>query len=226
MPSPHPRPTPVPLALRVLAWRARPFLLVACLVATCALAARAAAPPPAPTVPVVVAAADLAAGHTVTTDDLRTVHLPRGAAPAAATASAAPLVGAQLTVDVPEGLPVVDAHLSRSRFAAQAPAGTVAVPVHLADAAVAALLRPGDRVDLVAGALDGWATDPGPAVLAEAALVLEVRTDAATATGGLGLLGDVGVGDPLVVVAVATDEGHRLAAAAGGSLGAVLVEGS
>lgn len=219
----------LPLALRVLAWRARPLLIVVALVLACALGARAGAPPPAPTVPVVVAAADLSAGDVLAAGDLRTVRVPRTAAPSAATAELHDLVGEELAVDVPRGLTVVPAHLARSRFAAAAPAGTVAVPVHLADAAVAALLRPGDRVDLVAGALDGWPGDDGPAVLAEAALVLEVLTDPGTDDDdGLGLLGGgaATATDPLVVVAVTTDEGHRIAAAEGGSLGAVLVEGS
>lgn len=216
----------MPLALRVLAWRLRPLLLVLALVLACALGARAGAPPPAPTVAVVVAADDLRAGDVLAAGDLRTVRVPRAAAPSGAP-DADHLVGEELAVDVPRGLAVVPVHLARSRFAAAAPAGTVAVPVHLADAAVAALLRPGDRVDLVAGALDGWPGEDGPAVLAEAALVLEVLTDPGT-DDDLGLLGAGAAtdADPLVVVAVPADEGHRIAAAEGGSLGAVLVEGS
>lgn len=218
----------LPLALRVLVWRVRPLLVALALVLVCALGARAGAPPPAPTVPVVVAADDLPAGEALTAADLRTVHVPRAAAPSGAVPDARDLVGEELAVDVPRGLVVVPAHLARSRFAAAAPTGTVAVPVHLADAAVAALLRPGDRVDLVAGELDGWPGEDGPAVLAEAALVLEVLTDAGTDDDGLGLLGTGATtgADPLVVVAVSVDEGHRIAAAEGGSLGAVLVEGS
>jgi len=218
----------LPRALRVLAWRVRPVLLAAALVVACALAARAAAPPPAPTAPVVVAATDLRPGDVLTDGDLRVVRLPRATVPDTAAARTDALLGEELAVDVPHGLPVVTAHLARSRFARSAPAGTVAVPVHLADAAVAALLRPGDRVDLVAGALDGWAGEDGPEVLAEAALVLEVLTDEEDGGDELGLLGS-GTGadaDPLVVVAVGATEGHRIAAAAGGSLGAVLVGGS
>lgn len=216
----------LPLALRVLAWRVRPLALVLALVAACALAARAAAPPPAPTVPVVVAAADLDAGHTLTADDLRTARVPRSAAPSSAASRPDALVGEELAADVPRGLAVVTTQLARSRFVTTAPAGTVAVPVHLADAAVAALLRPGDRVDLVTGTADGWPGEQGPAVLAESALVLEVVAE--TEPEPTGLLG-AGAGtdaDPLVVVAVPAQEGHLIAAAAGGSLGAVLVGGS
>lgn len=217
----------LPLPIRVLAWRVRPLLVALGLVAACALGARAAAPPPAPTLPVVVADADLRAGDVLAEGDLRTVRLPRSAVPRTAVAAAGELVGEELAVDLPRGLPVVPAHLTRSRFVTSAPAGTVAVPVHLADAAVAALLRPGDRVDLVAGTLDTWPGDTGPEVVAEAALVLEVLS-APDDEDGLGLLGtgQAGGGEPLVVVAVHADEGHRIAAAEGGSLGAVLVGGS
>lgn len=218
----------LPLALRVLAWRARPALLALALVLACGLAARAAAPPPRPTVPVVVAARDLRAGDVLSPGDVRTARLPPSAAPVAAAGDADRLVGEELAVDVPRGLVVVPAHLARSRFATPAPDGTVAVPVRLADAAVAALLRPGDRVDLVAGALDGWPGDEGPTVLAEAALVLEVLTEESRGDDGLGLLGAgaTAEADPLVVVAVRPEDGRRIAAAAGGSLGALLVEGS
>lgn len=224
----------LPLALRVLAWRARPLLLAAALVLACALAARAAAPPPAPTVPVVVAADDLAAGTVLTAEDVRTIHLPRPAAPGTAVHDPRDVVGAVLAADVPRGLPVVPEQLAKGRFATTAPTGTVAVPVRLADPAVAALLRPGDRVDLVAGTdpwATGWAADGaggGPVVLATAALVLEVARGEEVPGDDLRLLGaQVGPeDDPLVVVAVSDSEGHRLAAAVGGSLGAVLVQGS
>ncbi|KGM14679.1 hypothetical protein N867_17660, partial [Actinotalea fermentans ATCC 43279 = JCM 9966 = DSM 3133] len=150
------------------------------------------------------------------------------AAPTGAVPHADSLVGEALAVDVPRGLVVLPAHLTRSRFATAAPDGTVAVPVHLADAAVAALLRPGDRVDLVSGGLDGWPGEDGPAVLAASALVLEVLTEDDAGDGGVGLLGSGTAADtdPLVVVAVPAEDGHRIAAAAGGSLGAVLVQGS
>ncbi len=231
MTSPH-----LPLALRVLAWRLRPLLVVAAVVAACTLGARVAAPPATATVPVVVADADLRSGDVLTADDLRTVRLPGSAVPRSAVARTESLIGEELAVDLPRGLPVVTTHLARSRFATSAPAGLVSVPVHLADAAVAALLRPGDRVDLVAGALDAWPSDEGPEVLAESALVLEVLTDHDEDADGLGLLGTGGTGGagglsgtagaPLVIVAVPADEGHRIAAAEGGSLGAVLVGGS
>lgn len=216
---------PVPLALRVLAWRLRPALLAVGLVALCTVAARLAAPPPPPSAPVVVARADLAPGHVLAAEDLRTVRLPARLAPPAAVADPDALVGARVAVPVPVGLPVVEAHLARSRFARQPPPGTVAVPVQPADDAVADLLRPGDRVDLVTAG-DAWGGE-APRVLARAALVLDVVVaDDDAAAGLLGAAGGGPSGAPVLVVAVSPGEGHALAAAGGGHIGAVLVQGS
>lgn len=244
------------LSVRILAWRARRLLLVVGLVGVACLVARQAAPPGEPMRDVVVAARDLTAGDDLTRDDLRVVAMPRRLVPSG-TLDADQLPGRRVTASVPAGLPLVaglvggllvDGVLEeQERFGVAAPAGTVTVPVRLVDAAVARLLRPGDRVDLVApdGAASG--ADPGagggtdaagePGVLARAALVLDVMTTAQVGTaddGGLagwagagGADGGSGGGDePLVVVAVAPAEGHRLAAAGWGSLGAVMVQGS
>jgi len=164
------------------------------------------------------------------------VRMPAGLVPDGATSDPSALVDRAVTAGVPSGLPVVAAQLDGDRFGLALPAGTVAVPIRLADPAVAGLLRPGDRVDLVAPTgVDGWAgAEAAPAtVLARGALVLEVLNRAAEDAGLLGGWGSgavsgstAGSAEPLVVVAVAPEEGHLLAASGWGSLGAVLVEGS
>jgi Flp pilus assembly protein CpaB len=212
------------LGLRILAWRLRRAAIAVLLVLAACLVARQAAPPPAETTGVVVAARDLTAGHVLAAEDLRTVRLPAGLVPTGTVGRVPALEGRWVVVDIPAGLPLVDGVLDADRFGIRAPAGTVAVPIRLADAAVAALLRPGDRIDLVAPGGTSPVGEQAPAaVLARAAVVLEV-TDEAAADGGLG--GGAATSDPLVVVAVAVDEGHQLASAVGGSLGAVLVQGS
>lgn len=221
-----PRPA-LPLGVRVLVWRLRtPLTLVGLVLAAC-LVARQAAPDPPPARDVVVAARDLAAGHTLTADDLRLVRMPRTLAPAGTVAQPADVEGRQVVVDVPAGLPLVAGVLGGGRFGLEAPVGTVAVPIRLADAAVAGLLRPGDRIDLVAPS-DVWAGPGAEAttVLARAALVLDVTTDQASEDPGLLGVGASQGAEPLVVVAVGAEEGHRLAASGVGSLGAVLVAGS
>lgn len=224
------------LTLRILAWRARRLMVLVVVVAAACLVARQAAPPGEPTRDVVVAARDLAAGDRLGPDDLRTVALPAALVPAG-TAPAGDLAGREVTVDVPAGLPLVEGLLDGGRFGLDPPSGTVTVPVRLVDPAVAAMLRPGDHIDLVAptdglavgaGSGDGDAggSDGAPGVLAAGALVLDVITaEAADDEGPLDWTA-AGTADPLVVVAVEAAEGHRLAAAGWGSLGAVLVEGS
>jgi hypothetical protein len=94
---------------------------------------------------------------------------PSSAAPADATdlRSASALIGRRLAVDVPAGLPLVPGLLVDP--SATPPAGTVVVPVRFADPAIAALLAPGTRVDVVAApTVDGAA----PERVARDALVL------------------------------------------------------
>lgn len=237
------------LTLRILLWRGRRLLLLGGLVMAASLVARQAAPAGEPTRDVVVAAHDLTAGDELTADDLRVASVPAHLVPAG-TPGADELPGRRVTASVPAGLPLVaglvggvlvdGALVDDARFGLAPPQGTVTVPVRLVDPAVARMLRPGDRVDLVApgdgtvaGVLDGGAgVAPAgePGVLARAALVLEVSTDPgpeAAADGGLvGWTGSDAADEPLVVVAVAPEEGHRLAAAGWGSLGAVMVQGS
>lgn len=238
-------PLSPPLALRVLAWRVRHVGAALLVLAAACLVARQLAPAPEPTRAVVVAADDLPAGRELVATDLRTVAVPTRLVPTGLVGAdppdAASLVGRRVTLDVPAGLPLVPALLDDARFGLAPPEGTVTVPVRLADPAVAALLRPGDRVDLIAPR-DAWSADGDPSgalggeggspedtgtVLAAAALVLGVpaQGDDDASAGGLGELTQPDA-EPLVVVAVAPAEGRRLAASAQGSVGAVLVQGS
>jgi len=237
------------LTLRILLWRGRRLLVFGCLVAAACVVARQAVPPAEPLREVVVAAHDLTAGDELTADDLRVTSVPAHLVPSG-TPRADELPGRRVTASVPAGLPLVaglvgavlsdGALVDDARFGLPPPPGTVTVPVRLVDPAVARILRPGDRVDLVAphggdgadpsGGGAGGGTGAGPGVLARAALVLEVVTEQPAGSGGDGLAAWTGQGvavdEPLVVVAVAPDEGHLLAAAGWGSLGAVVVEGS
>ncbi len=128
-------------------------------------AARVIAAPVPQGVAVVVLAHEVAAGTTLDAADLRVVTLPF--APDGSAGDPSTLVGRSALVGLPGGLPVVPALLTGARFAVEAPSGTVVLPVEV-DAA--ALLRAGDRVDLLApGCTDG--------VLAGAALVVEQPGD-------------------------------------------------
>lgn len=160
--------------LRILLWRGRLPVAAGCLGLAAALAVGELRPAPAATVDVLVAAHDLPAGTTLTSTDVRTAALaPAAAVDSARAAGHASLVGRRTAVPVPAGLPMVPGVLTGGRLTG--PPGTVVTAVRLADGAVARLLSPGDRVDLLAATAEGG---PGVAV-ARAALVLPAPEDAA-----------------------------------------------
>ena len=167
-----------------------------------------------PTVAVAVAAADLPAGAVLTADDLVVSALPPDVAPAGSAADPGELTGQVLAAPVRSGEAITDVRVVGPGLWSSVPDGQVATPVRLADLAVATLLRPGDRVDVLAAAGEGGGTSVE--VVATGALVLtapppgdggDVGRDAGdVATGGSGLL----------VLAVPPDTARRLAAAAAG----------
>jgi Flp pilus assembly protein CpaB len=213
----------VPLAVRLILWRGRRLGLAAAVVALCLLVARQLAPPPEATEPVVVTAREVPAGGVLAAADLRIARLPHRLAPDGAMTDLAELRGHELLIDLPRGVPVVASMLDDGRFGRVAPAGTVTVPVRLVDAAVTRLLRPGDRIDLVAPGYDPDGTSA--VVVAQGAVVLDVVAPDDADAGDLWGAADEG-SDAITVVAVSPEEGHRLAGSGWGSLGAVLVTGS
>jgi Flp pilus assembly protein CpaB len=103
-------------------------------------------PPPADVVAVLTAARDLPAGTTLERGDLASVDYTAGTAPEGLAADA---VGRVLASPVRAGEPLTDVRLVGAPLAAAYP-DAVAMPVRLPDAGMAALLRVGDRIDLVA----------------------------------------------------------------------------
>jgi len=140
-------------------------LLAALLTGVAAVAAlRATAPPPEPTVPVLVAADDLAAGARITGADLTTVEFRPGSEPAGLVEDP---VGRTLATSLRRGEPLTDVRLLGPSLTDGHP-GMVATPVRIPDAAMASLLRAGDRVDVLAADPQGGPTTE----LAASALVL------------------------------------------------------
>lgn len=166
-------------------------------------------PAPAPTTSVVAAEHDLAPGQVLTAADLRTVLLPRTAAPDGALADVATLVGRSVAGPVRRGEPLTDVRLLGSGLVRGT--GVVAASVRLADPAGAALLRAGDRVDVLAVPADGTAETAR--TVATGLTVLSVPT---TADGD----------GALVVLASTPEVAARLAAATVGSRLSVTVRGT
>ena len=189
MPAPHPRLDRVhrirrAVRRRVLA-RRRPLAALCAGVAVVAGVHSVTAPPP-PTVAVLTAARDLPAGSVLDDADLERRPMAPDAVPDGVEPDA---VGHTLAAPVRAGEPITDVRLVGAGLADAHP-DLATVPVRLPDSALAALLEPGDRIDLIA-------TDPqagGSRVVAADALVLAIppasEASAASAPpGALALLG-------------------------------------
>lgn len=221
VPEPGRRPPPLPpvphgwpVRLRVLVWRARWWTAATLLALACAAALPVLAPAPTGTATLTVTSHELAAGATLTARDLMTTAVPVQAVPDQADLSPAELVGRTLAVTVPARTPLVPGVLAGGL---RGPDGTVVAVVRLADAALVALLHPGDRLDVLGS--DGLGGDG--AVLAHRALVLPQPSSPASGVGALGCGADPSA---TVVLAVLPDEVAGLSgAAASGGLTAVVV---
>lgn len=180
--------------------RRRRRLIAAALAAGAVLAGlRTIAPPPPDTVAVLVAARDLPSGTLLGERDLVARDFPAELAPPDSTGAVA---GRVLAAPIRRGEVLTDVRLVGPGLADAAPGETV-VPVRLPDAGMAALLRAGDEVDLVA-------TDPGTGdttVVARDVTVLATPTGVPDGPAG-------GAGGALVVVGASEAEAISLARAA------------
>lgn len=173
-----------------------------------AVLASSGRPPAVAGIAVMVAARDMDAGAHLTARDLRTSVV--SSPPDGAIDAASPLAGRALASPVRRGEILTDVRL----LDASGPrpgAGRVAVPVHVSDAAVAELLRPGMHVAMVAVSADQPARTQ---LLTTDAVVLSV---AAPGTGPLA----GGNRDHVVVVAVPAAAADAVTAA--GLTGAIAV---
>jgi Flp pilus assembly protein CpaB len=174
-------------------------LIAASLAAITLFAAIAAVKGTRPTTDVLVAARDLGAGSVIAADDVvvRTVATTLALG---ATDEPAQLVGHTLLVNVTSGQPMYDTFaLDHTSI----PEGFAAVPLRPSDGAVANIVRPGERVDIVG---QRTASD-APTVLARNLAVLTVAVP--RATGLLKSSSD----SPLVVVVADSYTAGALAAA-------------
>jgi len=176
------------------------------------LALTVLAPPPPATVPMTVAARDLPAGTRLGDADLRDVPAPAAVVPTAALDRAGAL-GQVLLAPVSAGEPITTARLNGSGLLTGTPPGTVALPVRLADPGAAALLVPGDRVDLVT-AVGRDAPATGARVVGRGLVVLHAPGSPADSVDALSaddLLGGL--------VVVAASDGQALEIITGASEG-------
>lgn len=192
--------------LRRAVARHRRLLAAGLAAAATALALTALRPEPAPTTSVIVAATDLSAGASLAAADLTARALPADAAPDGAVTDETDLVGQVLAAPVRRGEPLTDVRLVGASLAAYGE-GRVGTPVRIADPGVAALLRPGVLVDVLAVRTAGGLDATGPARVVAA----RVRVVSKPATGSGATSGT------LVVVAATPEQAAALTRSAAGS---------
>ena len=177
------RLVPARTALRRGVLRHRRPLAALLLALAAVLAVRAVAPAPPPSVAVLVAARDLPAGRALAPGDVATARLPPDAVPDGVVSPSEAPLGRPLAAPLRAGEPLTDVRLVGPGLGAGLPADTVAAPVRLADGAQAALLRAGERIDLLS--TDPRAAPGASEVLATGAVVLAVPEPPATGDGAL-----------------------------------------
>ena len=166
------RPTDLAGEIRRILSRHRRSLAAVCAGLAVAAGLGSASKPPARTVVVIAAARDLPASATLTAADLRAVALPTDAVPSGAITVARDAIGRTTSGPLRDGEPLTDVQLDDGQLARPA-TGLVAAPVRLADAQAAQLLRPGERVDVLAAAArpDAAVADAATVVAADVAVV-------------------------------------------------------
>ncbi|HEX2856729.1 MAG TPA: SAF domain-containing protein [Propionibacteriaceae bacterium] len=137
---------------RAVSWHRRP-LAALCAAAAMLCLVGVASPPPPVTVAVVVAQRDLAAGSTLSRDDVVVRRFPVALAPSEALSDAGAAAGRTLTAALNAGTPLTSRSLSHAESLA-AP-GERLVPFRLSDASLLSVVSIGDLVTVVATRGDG-----------------------------------------------------------------------
>ncbi|MFF3066250.1 SAF domain-containing protein [Oerskovia sp. NPDC057915] len=206
--------------LRALAWRSRLVLLALGCGLVASVVVGRLSPPPPDTRPVVVTARAVEAGTVLGEGDVTVVPVATALAPETSLTRTSDAVGRTTSVALPPGQTISPSLVAAGDLAAMAPAGTVVAPVRLSDPDVAALLHPGDRVDLLAATGSTGATGAGSHLARRALVVAGPRSPVSSG----GLLGGSGQEGGVTLVAVLPEEAAALAGVGEwGGLSVVLV---
>lgn len=169
-------------------------------------------PAPPPTTTVVLAGRDLPAAAALVEQDVTVASLPRSAVPEAALRSADDVLGQVLAGPVLAGEVLTPARFRGPSLVHGQPEGTVAVPLRLADAEAAALLSPGDRIDVVAATPEASDASVVARELAVLLAPIRIETSPVLAEAG-GIVDTTGLGGGVVVLAVSPSQVPDLVAA-------------
>jgi pilus assembly protein CpaB len=204
--------------IRIGARRYRQLLRAALIAIVLALVVSRLAPKPAATTAIVTAARDLPAGEVLTVADLHTVDVPPATIPAGVATDVDAVVGSQLSGPLRRNEPLTDVRINDGVLRRPAP-GLVSAPVRLADSQAALLLRPGQRIDVLAASTDtggGSVTVPvagAATIVAADVMVVAIPSVSETPEAASSATGDVGVEGTLVVLATSVIQARQLAQA-------------
>lgn len=170
---------------RTAQWHRR-LIAAALLGGSAAFGLHALAPPPPPSVAVLVAARDIAPGAQVTPADVQVVRREVALVPDGALHSAGQALGRATVAPLRRGELLTDVRLLGAGLLDRLGPGQVATPVRVGDPQAAALLRPGDVVDVLAAGAAGTQDSASMAVqarlVAAAVRVLAVPAPSGDAT--------------------------------------------
>lgn len=196
--------------------RNRRLLAALCFCLATAVAVHELTPDGGPVVRVVTSTEDLAAGEMLNFSAITLTEVPPGLVPAHAFNSLQQVTGRQLAAPMRSGEIVTDAALLGPGLLTGASPGTVAVPLRVSDPSTVRLIRPGERVDVVISAGNGYELPADTRTVAHDVVVLWTS---ASAAGTAELPASVGGWLPtdeaegLVVVAAEPAQAEQLAGA-------------
>jgi Flp pilus assembly protein CpaB len=179
-------------------------LATALLLTAGVLAVRPVEAESSPSAPTVVSARDIRAGSVLGPADVRLAQVPDSLRPVGAFSTLGSVAGRLLAGAARAGEPITDARLvsPSTDIHGSGDPGKSIVPVRLSDAGVASLLHPGERVDVVAGSIEG-----DRRVLATMAVVVAVVAQQAEPR-----YGSAGHDGPLVLLELSSDSATQVAA--------------
>jgi pilus assembly protein CpaB len=189
--------------------RNRRLAVALLLCAAAAVTVHQLTPAPVYTVAALAASRDLPAGSTVAASDLAYVRVPPDMFAAGFLDEESELAGKQLAAPLRKGQLLTDAQLLGPGLLAGTPPGSAAVPLRMADPSSIQLVSPGQLVNVVLTAANGFDQQSPSEVLAAAVPVLWTSGKGGQSGQWLGTAET----DGLIVVAASAEQAARLAGA-------------
>ena len=189
--------------------RNRRLAVALLLCAAAALTVQQLTPAPVHTATALAAARDLPAGSALAASDLAETQVPPGMMTDGVLSDPGQAVGKQVAAPLRKGQLLADAQLLGPGLLTGSPPGSAAVPLRMADPSSIQLVSPGQLVNVVLTAANGFDQQQPPEILAAGVPVL--WTSAKGGQGGQWL--GTQETDGLIVVAARPEQAARLAGA-------------